>query len=204
MANRKDKDDAGAGTAVAEQPQQQPDDAAATVSTATAQTGQALTAPNKQEVATTDSQYVDHTLLHNDVAIAEAIEAAQAMEMSFVTYTKPEQIFAMSQDGARFMITDVVTVNINDTDPKATSPTKAVHVFKLETIEPAESSGMEYFTMLGTNPVRDRIADGFFKNRLLGIRLTAGPVKFGQIKVAKWPSPAWTLESVKGFRIARA
>ncbi len=202
MANRsKDKDDtAGTGTAVAEQPNDPPADP----QVAAEGTGQALTAPNKQEVATNDSQYVDHTLLHNDVAIAEAIEAAQAMEMSFVTYTKPEQIFAMSNDGARFMITDVVTVNINDTDPKAQNPTKAVHVFKLETIEPPESAGMEYFTMLGTNPVRDRIADGFFKNRLLGIRLTAGPVKFGQVKVNKWPSPAWTLESVKGFKIARA
>ena len=201
MANRSnDKDKAaGAGTAVAEQPTNPPTDPQVAAEGA----GQALTKPNAQEVATTDSQYVDHTLLHSDVAIAEAIEAAQAMEMSFVTYTKPEQIFAMSENGVRFMITDVVTVNINDTDPKATSPTKAVHVFKLEALG-AEGGGMEYFTMLGTNPVRDRIADGFFKNRLLGIRLTAGPVKFGQVKVQKWPSPAWTLESVKGFRIARA
>lgn len=199
----KDKDktsqdaNAGTGTATAQQPPNDP-------ALAAEGTNQALSrSQSPQDIATDNSQYVDTALLHNEVAIAEAIESARAMEMSFVTYTKPEQIFEMSQQGVRFMITDVVTVNINDPENKNGTGQKAVHVFKLETIGDTDG-GMEYFTMLGVNPVRDRIADGFMKNRLLGIKLTAGPIKFGQVKVARWPSPAWTLESVKGFKIARA
>ena len=149
--------------------------------------------------------YADPTgsVLRSEEAIARAIEAAREMAMSFVEYTKPEVIFEKSNAGSTFTVMDCVTVLINDTDPKSKTfgGQKPVHVFQLE--EDLEGNARPtYFVMLGVNPVRDRIASGFFNNRLTGVALKAGPVKMVQIPTRQ-PNPAWSFATTQGFRIVQ-
>lgn len=133
----------------------------------------------------------------NDDAIAAAIESARELELSFEQFIPIDELQGMD---VPLMITDAVTITIPNKGAKPGEPQeKPVHVFRFEVAD-GEAKGMEHFSMFGINGPRDRIAQAFAANRLIGRRITVGPVKLGQ-RETNFPNPAWIFVKQPGFDV---
>ncbi len=134
----------------------------------------------------------------NDDILQQAIEAMAELSVSFDRYAKSDQLKAFMADATPLYITDVVTINIKDQNAKpGENPEKPVHLFRFET-----EDHVDYLVMLGINSVRDRIARAFNLNRLIGKRVTVGPVKINQMPTKL--QPAWVFDKLPGFAMRAA
>lgn len=149
----------------------------------------------------------------------EIMDATKAMELSFVEYTSLTKLLEMTaakEVYARlnippafnkqverkggvlpmpFWVTDAVTIRIRNKQAKAgEDPEKTVHVFCMEDVD-----GLQYYPMLAVNSSRDKIAEGFSRNRLIGRRGRFGPVVIAEVPTGQ-PQPARVFKPLPGFK----